>query len=773
MNHHRYSATTLIYVSLVLILGLASALFLFNYPSVRMWDPWPFLFFGALALIATSLSITFQDYLPSRGVIQISSSFVYALFFLTHPGATCSILILLPIFDYFFNRRKILTVLFNIGQLLFSLAVSMFIWTRIGTDEGLLITSPQALLAALLVLVIFSIINHFLTNIVIHLATKKPFLKTGLLNRTAFFNESAVITLGLSMGALWTLYPPLAILSVIPIAILFTTLVTLSKKESKLIHKQAELTYLNKLALEIGAELDMKKLSKAVVKIVADSMHASGALLAFYDSDPSIMHIHSTHNIGDEKNIPHKVSAPVQNFLLSDEPYISNSFSEQLFTDLPLENTTSYIILPISILKEEKGILAVFCGSDRKNFDSSDAEWLRSFGEFLHIALANAALYANLKTTQRKLLETEKLSAIGMLVSGVAHELNNPLTSIIGYADLLHSKLPEEKDKKKLERIASEAQRAAKIVQNLSTFAKESTVIKTPVNINTIMQHVLRLKRHDFSMHSINCVVTLSPHEDEVLAESNQIEQVFLNILNNAEYALKLRSGEKRIAIETIKKDGFVEIRISDNGSGISEENLKKIFLPFFTTKEVGRGTGLGLSICYGIIDEHGGKIHAESELGKGTTFFIQIPFLKDRAKNLIHDTGQAETQDEDYLQGKRILIIDDEQSILEFTSELLSMHGIRVETSTNGLEALEKIKDNEYDLIVTDIKMPVLNGKELYHILKEQYFPISSKILFMTGDTISEDTKQFINDSNLPFISKPFSSEDFFRSIVEFLHPS
>ncbi len=772
MNHQRYSATTLIYVSLVLILGLASALFLFNYPSARMWDPWPFLFFGMLALIATSLSITFQDYLPSRGVIQISSSFVYALFFLTHPGATCSILILLPIFDYFFNRRKILTVLFNIGQLLFSLAVSMFIWTRIGTDEGLLITSPQALLAALSVLVVFSIINHFLTNIVIYLATKKPFLKTGLLNRTAFFNESAVITLGLSMGALWTLYPPLAILSVIPIAILFATLVTLSKKESKLVHKQAELTYLNKLALEIGAELDMKKLSKAVVKIVADSMHASGALLAFYDSDPRVLHINTTYNIGDEKLIPQKISAPVQNFLLSDEPYISNSFSEQLFTELPLESATSYVILPISILEEEKGILAVFSGPERKNFDSSDAEWLKNFGEFLHMALANAALYANLKTTQRRLLETEKLSAIGMLVSGVAHELNNPLTSIIGYADLLHTKLLEEKDKKKLERIVSEAQRAAKIVQNLSTFAKESTVTKIPVNINKIIQDVLKIKRHDFSMHSIDCIETLLPHEDDILAEPNQIEQVFLNILNNAEYALRQKDGEKRISVESAKIDGFAEIRISDNGPGISEENLKKIFLPFFTTKEVGRGTGLGLSICYGIIDEHGGKIHAESELGKSTTFIIRLPFMKDQIQDHIHDIRKAGTLDEDFLRGKRILIIDDEQSILEFTSELLSLHGVRVETSTNGSEALERIKSNEYDLIITDIKMPVLNGKELYHILKEQYASLSLKILFMTGDTISEDTKQFIHDSNLPFISKPFSSEDFFQFIIHFLHP-
>ena len=768
MEHKRYSVSTLIYVYFIILLGLLSALFLFQYPSTRLWDPWPFVFFGFLAFIATSLSITFQDYLPSRGVIQISSSFVYALFFLTHPGAAASILILLPIFDHFFNRRKILTVLFNIGQLLFSLAVAMFVWQRVGRDEGLMITNPRVLITAFSVLVIFSGMNHLLTNVVIRLATKKPFFKTGLLNRTALFNESAVITLGLSMGALWTIYPPLAMLSVIPIAILFSTLITLSKKESNLVTRQAELTYLNELALEIGAELDMQKLGKALVKIVAESMHASASLLAFYDNDPRIINIHASYNIGKEGGLPVKIAAPHKKFFVAKDIYISSKPPEKLFTDLPLENFTSFIILPISILKEERGILAVFCGPDRKDFDSADAEWLRNFGKFISMALTNAGLYANLKTAQQKLLETEKLSAIGMLVSGVAHELNNPLTSIIGYTDLLHSKSSDEKDRKKLERIASEAQRAAKIVQNLSTFAKESRVEKRSVDINEIINHVLKIKYHDLKVHHIKVTEKISPEIDKVCAEPNQIEQVILNILNNAEYALKAKKTDKRIILETVKKEGWAEIRISDNGPGISEENLKKIFLPFFTTKEVGRGTGLGLSICYGIIDDHGGKIYAESELGHGATFIIKLPFMKDIIPVSTADEG-SERSNGNTLKGKRMLIIDDEQSILEYTSELLSMHGAIVETSLNGSDALKMIHDQHYDLIITDIKMPVLNGKDFFNQLKEQNSPLTSRILFMTGDTISEETKQFIKGSELPYISKPFRSEDLYRSILQF----
>ena len=771
MEHNRYSLKTLIYVYFVIVLGLLSAFLLFEYPSERMWDPWPFLFFGGLALVATSLSITFQDYLPSRGVIQISSSFVYALFFLTHPGAAAAVLVLLPIFDYFFNTRKILTVLFNIGQLLFALAIAMLVWEKIGADGGLLITTPQVLLTALAVLVIFSVINHVLTNIVIYLATEKSFFKTGLLNRTTLFNESAVITLGLSMGALWTLYPPLAILSVIPIAILFSTLITLSKKESNLVARQDELTYLNELALEIGAELDMNKLSRAVVKIVAESMHASASLLAFYDNDPRVMNIYATYNMGNENSFPNKISAPNQHALLTKGIYLSNSFSEELFKELPLKNFTSYIILPISILKKERGILVVFCGSDRKSFDTSDVEWLKNFGKFIHMALTNAGLYENLKTTQQKLIQTEKLSAIGMLVSGVAHELNNPLTSIIGYADILHSRSADEKDRKKLERIAGEAQRAAKIVRNLSTFAKESNVVKKLTDIHEIMNRVLRIKDHDLSIHNIKIIEKISPISGSVMAEPSQIEQVFLNILNNAEYALKFKHGEKRITVETASNDGWVEIMLSDNGPGISEENLKKIFLPFFTTKEVGRGTGLGLSICYGIIDEHGGKILAKSELGQGATFIVRLPLIKDDV-HASKDEPHPQFIEENSLKGKKMLVVDDEQSILEFTSELLALYGIEVETSVNGMDAFAKIQQKQYDLIITDIKMPVLNGKDLYNLLKELHPPLISKMLIMTGDTISEETKQFIQSSKLPYISKPFSSGDLYASIAQFFIP-
>ncbi|MEW5806129.1 MAG: histidine kinase dimerization/phospho-acceptor domain-containing protein, partial [Acidobacteriota bacterium] len=459
MEKKQYSAATITYVTFIIVIGFISAVALFENPSNRPWDPWPFLFFGTLASIATSLSITFQSYLPSQGVIQISSSFVYALLFLTHPGAVAAILTLLPVFDYFFNRRKILTVLFNIGQLLFSLAIAILLWEKIGTSGGLLITTPRILFSALFVLVTFSLINHVLTNIVISLATKTSFFKTEFLNRKAFYNEAAVITLGLSMAALWTLYPPMAILSVIPIAILFATLVTLSKKESNLMVRQAELATLNELALKVGAELEMKKLCGSIVKIVTDSMHAEASLLAFYDGDPRLMNIQATCNIGKDEEIPRSVASPKIDLHSSKHIYISNGFSESLFQDFPLEKFTSYIVLPISILNEEKGILAVFSGPQRKPFDATDAEALRDFGKFINVALANAALYKNLKTVQNRLIEVEKLSAIGMLVSGIAHELNNPLTSIIGYTDLLYGKASDDRDRKKLEKIASEAQR--------------------------------------------------------------------------------------------------------------------------------------------------------------------------------------------------------------------------------------------------------------------------------------------------------------------------
>ncbi len=771
MEKKRYNFPTLFYVFLNILIGIFSAIFLFIFPSEREWDPWPFFFFGSLTLLATSLSISFQGHLPSKGVIQISASFVYALFFLIHPGGVAAILVLLPLYDYIFHKRKLLTALFNIGQLLFTLSIVSYLWFRIGSDEGLSILSASVILYALITLTIFSLINHLLTNMVIVLATKKPFLQTGLMNKTALYNELAVITLGLSMAALWTLYPPLAILATAPIAILFLNLIALSKKESALMIRQSELASLNDLALEIGAKLEMRKLSQAIVRIASDSVHASSAILAFEENDEPHMKIYTAYGWKFLEKMPKRFSPP-QSILSENAINRGQAPLKRFFPDLSVEEFTQYMALPLSGLKDKKAMLCVFSGIERRGFDHLDAEKLKNLGKFIDIALSNANLYENLKLAQQRLIQSEKLSAVGMLVSGVAHELNSPLTSILGYSDLLYAQSRDDSYRKKLEKIAGEAQRASKIFQNLLTFARESKAEKKLLNINVLIEKVLELKAYSFGSNKIKVIRELYPHLGEILADSNQMHQVLLNIFNNAEHALASKRDEKTISIRTYQKEERIKIMILNNGPMIPEENLKKIFLPFFTTKEIGHGTGLGLSICYGIIKEHRGKITVENS-GEGVTFTIELPvFSTHETIKEIPDRSDSRIKPIDELKGKKILLVEDEDAIREYVNKLLSSLNMQIDTSGNGLDAKDRLKKNDYDLILLDIKLPGLSGIDLYRILKKEQPLLLEKIIFMTGDTANENTKRFIQFSSRPCLSKPFTAEELVSTIRNFFIP-
>ncbi len=240
------------------------------------------------------------------------------------------------------------------------------------------------------------------------------------------------------------------------------------------------------------------------------------------------------------------------------------------------------------------------------------------------------------KRIEQQLYQSEKLAAIGELVSGVAHELNNPLTSVIGYSELIMSRELDEKTKKDIKKVFDEGRRAARIVQNLLTFAREHKPEKIFIDINTVLMSTLELKSYELKANNIEVTTDLSPDLPEAMADYHQIQQVFLNIINNTEYVMleAHRGGHLTITTRLEKgreqEDGKIVISFTDDGPGMAPENIDKIFNPFFTTKEVGKGTGLGLSICYGIVKEHGGRIYAKSQPGQGATFIIELPVIKE-----------------------------------------------------------------------------------------------------------------------------------------------
>ncbi len=233
------------------------------------------------------------------------------------------------------------------------------------------------------------------------------------------------------------------------------------------------------------------------------------------------------------------------------------------------------------------------------------------------------------RKAQQQLMAQDRLASIGQLVSGIAHELNNPLTSVIGFSELLLQKELTEDLRADLKIVNDEAKRTSTIVKNLLIFARQQPQEKCPLNINDPIQSVLHLRAHEQIMNNIRVCASFAENLPSVLGNDSQLQQVFFNIVTNAEFAMIEAQRKGNLTITTLDAGNFIQARITDNGPGISKENMKRLFSPFFTTKGPGKGTGLGLSICQGIITEHGGRVWAESEPGNGTTFFVELPACK------------------------------------------------------------------------------------------------------------------------------------------------
>ena len=234
------------------------------------------------------------------------------------------------------------------------------------------------------------------------------------------------------------------------------------------------------------------------------------------------------------------------------------------------------------------------------------------------------------KRIEEQLILADRLASIGELSSGIAHELNNPLTSVIGFSQLLIEGDVPKNIKEDLAIVYSEAQRAAEIVKNLLTFARKHTPVKQLSQINTVIEDILRLRAYEQKVNNIEVEKHLANDIPEIMIDPFQLQQVFLNIIVNAEFAMLEAHKKGKLVVTTERSENIVRITFADDGTGITKENLKHMFDPFFTTKEVGKGTGLGLSICHGIVTEHGGQIYARSGRGQGATFIIELPLNRE-----------------------------------------------------------------------------------------------------------------------------------------------
>jgi two-component system NtrC family sensor kinase len=273
------------------------------------------------------------------------------------------------------------------------------------------------------------------------------------------------------------------------------------------------------------------------------------------------------------------------------------------------------------------------------------------------------------------------------------------------------------------------------------------------------------LREYRIRLDGIRLDIRFDQSRPQVIGDFYQLQQVILNILNNAHQAIMESKMGKKIEIRTEAdgKAGCVRILIVDDGPGIPSENLTKIFDPFFTTKEVGEGTGLGLSVAYGIVQEHGGQISVESASGKGATFQIELPLVKPQQEDV-----HMEKPKESPAPARKChaLVVDDEEVILDLLTDILIQMGREVERAHNGAEALEKIAAEPFDFIICDLKMPGMDGKALYQRIQETHPELSNKMIFSTGDTLSEDFRTFCATTKCKVVEKPFLLEDLKKAI-------
>jgi PAS domain S-box-containing protein len=358
---------------------------------------------------------------------------------------------------------------------------------------------------------------------------------------------------------------------------------------------------------------------------------------------------------------------------------------------------------------------------------------------------------------------TSRLASVGELAAGVAHEINNPLTAVIGFSELLIGKDIPEDIKQFLEIISDNAQRVAKIVMNLLTFARPREPGKEYVDINSIISRVVDLRTYEMRSSNIEVTTQLASDLPWTMVDTGQLQQVFLNIIINAEQAMVKAHNKGNLLIKTQQVDSYIRVSFQDDGPGIAPENLDKIFNPFFTTKGVGEGTGLGLSISYGIIKEHEGRIYAQSELGKGATFVVELPMV---AQPQPLESAEPPGEEPKRVTGAKIIVVDDEASICQFLNSVLTQEGHKVETISNASDALERLKHDRYDLILLDIKMPGMYGTEFYGHIEKIDPSLQKRVVFITGDTMAPDTRNFLNETKALYVSKPFKLEQLMREI-------
>jgi PAS domain S-box-containing protein len=370
---------------------------------------------------------------------------------------------------------------------------------------------------------------------------------------------------------------------------------------------------------------------------------------------------------------------------------------------------------------------------------------------------------------QQQLLQAEKLAALGQTISGVAHELNNPLATILTTAERLARQEADPAARRGVETILGEAERAAKIVRQLLAFARKRHSTRTLVDLNQVARDTLALRLHEQRLANVSVIDALATGLPPIFGDGHQLQQVVLNLVINAEQAMRSAHGRGTLILRSWQAPAqdAVVLEVSDDGPGVPDEVMPRIFDPFFTTKSAGQGTGLGLTVAYAIVHEHGGRIEADSEPGRGASFRLWLP-----------TTGAVEAAAtapraagfENVGGGAAVLVVEDEAPLAAAVADALRDAGFEAVTASDGADALARVGERAFDLVVCDLRMPRMDGPAFYRAIAAQSPALVRRVIFVTGDVAGTEAERFLEESGCRWLTKPFRLADLLRAAREVL---
>jgi two-component system NtrC family sensor kinase len=545
--------------------------------------------------------------------------------------------------------------------------------------------------------------------------------------------------------------------------------------EQEIRRRNRELMILNSIGQTLNQPMDLNEMLGRALRQIVDLFGTDVGTVFLLDSETTILRRAAAARLTSEyaENFPPtEIPSDLLEHIRASRATVLSVAGLQLppvFLDFQqkerLEETN------LVLLWSKDHLLGCLLLGNRKvrEFSSAEVNLLVSVGNQIAATIEKMLLleetrraYENLRRTQEQLLQSEKMAAIGQLISGVAHELNNPLTAILGYSQLLaSSEYVNDRGAEFVGKLHKQAHRTHRIVNNLLSFARQQKPERLPVRVNQVVEDTISLREYDLRVNNIQVHVDLDQGLPLLGADANQLQQVFLNILNNAVDAILEHSDRGDIWIRTAMDEGRILIEFVDSGLGIHDTH--RVFDPFYTTKPVGKGTGLGLSICYGIISEHGGEISVQNLPPRGAAVRVALsPLPPTNTIREMEADGSGEVP-----KGSCVLIVDDEESVLELEKEILASHDIRVLMARNGRAALQLLEQEHVDFIVTDTKMPgEVTGRGVYEWVCVHKPELSHRIIFTMSDAHGIESVALQEQTGCPHIQKPFKVESFWRLV-------